>query len=103
MIPLVDATDVGRIRRRLYRVGDFPLPVPVAAVQAAAGLGTLLATWLVLGLLGLSFGSRTSVFYLAPALLAGWSMNTDQIEGRSAAAYAGSWVRWAASPREVYG
>lgn len=99
-IPLNDYTDLQRLRRRLYRIHDVRLPVPIAAIQAGVGLATLLATIAVLGLLGLRLDTPTmAVPYLGPMVAAAKLVGGDMIGGRSPARWVLGWAGFALRPR----
>lgn len=99
MIPMPSWTDLHKIRRRLYRIHDVRLPVPTTFVQAAAASAVLLFTKLLLGWLGVDFGARTSVVYIAPALAAFWVAGRDSTDGRTAVQWGLSRVRFLFAPR----
>lgn len=101
-IEVYDWTAVHKVKRRLYRIHDVQLPVPVSFVQAAAAVAVLLLTRLLLTTLTVPLTARTSPLYLAPALAAGFAAGREAMEGgRTFVQWSRARVRWALLPAAV--
>lgn len=102
-IPMLDATDLQRARRRLYRVGDVYLPIPIAGLQAGVALGFALLWWPLLRMLGLHLGLTTTLPFLGPPIGIVLLLKDDLVEGRSPLAYAFARARWLLGTTTVVG
>ncbi|HVL98575.1 MAG TPA: TcpE family conjugal transfer membrane protein [Egibacteraceae bacterium] len=102
MIPLPTYTSVFRLRRRLYAVYDWELPVPVGLFEtgvfvAAAGLFALIAR-----VLGVEFGPGTAWFYVVPPLFIAYLARQPVADAKQPLDWAGSHARYLLEPRTVH-
>jgi hypothetical protein len=94
-------TSVFRLRRRLYRIYDVELPVPVSLAQAALFAGAAFTVFGVLQAAGVPLSPGSAWAYLVPPGLAAWLGNRRLSDERTPLEWAGAQLRHAVEPRSL--
>ncbi|MDD6791593.1 MAG: conjugal transfer protein, partial [Thermobifida fusca] len=76
-------TRIWRIEKRLYKLYDFRLPVPVSLVTIGVFVGTSVVWCLLMGLLGVPFHTPWHVVWLVPPGVITFLATRPVIEGKS--------------------
>lgn len=92
-------TSIFRLRRRLYRVYDIDLPVPVSFAQVTAFVAAFVVMLVVLRALGVDPSPGSAWAYLVPPGAAAWVANRPIGDDRSVLAWAVAHARYAVEPR----
>ena len=95
-------TRVFTIERRLYRIFDFELPVPVSATQLGAFLVSTIVVLSVGGLLGIPLTPMTIAPHLGLAALAAWLMCQPIAERKRPHQWLASQIRFLAEPKRLF-
>ena len=92
-------TSIWLIERRLYKVYDWVLPMPVSIPQAGVFLVTLLLWGLLLQGLNVPVRPSTGWLYLVPPGFAAWASERPLVEEKRPHELAASQIRYVFEPR----
>ncbi|MEV4252734.1 TcpE family conjugal transfer membrane protein, partial [Spirillospora sp. NPDC049652] len=92
-------TNIWRIEKRLYKLYDLRLPMPLPLVQIGVFAGVFIPWILMLRLVGLPFKTPWHVIYLVPPWLLTWLATRPVIEGKRLTELLLSHTRFLAEPR----
>lgn len=95
-------TRVFTIERRLYRIFDFELPVPVSATQLAAFVVACVAVLTAGRLLGVPLTPVTVAPHLGLAALGAWLFCQPVAERKRPHQWLASQLRYLTEPRRLY-
>ncbi|MGH2722246.1 MAG: conjugal transfer protein [Actinomycetota bacterium] len=95
-------TRVFTIERRLYRIFDFELPVPVSATQLGAFVVSALLVLAVGNLLGIPLTAVTLAPHLGAAAVAAWLVCQPVAERKRPHQWVASQLRFLAEPRRLF-
>ena len=95
-------TRVFTIERRLYRIFDFELPVPVSATQLGAFLVATIVVLSVGSLLGIPLTPMTIAPHLGLAALAAWLMCQPIAERKRPHQWLASQIRFLVEPKRLF-
>jgi hypothetical protein len=96
-------TSIFRLQRRLYRVYDIELPVPITFPQVAAFLLAAFVDVIVLRAVGVELSPGTAWLYLVPPAVAAWLANRRISDERSPVDWVAAQVRHLVEPRTLTG
>ncbi|GIG80234.1 TcpE family conjugal transfer membrane protein [Planotetraspora kaengkrachanensis] len=92
-------TNIWRIEKRLYKLYDLRLPMPLPIVWIGVFVGVLVPWWLFLLLVGVPFAAPWHVVYLVPPGVVTWLSTRPVIEGKRLTEVLQSQLRYLAEPR----
>ncbi|MFA1545125.1 TcpE family conjugal transfer membrane protein [Actinomadura chokoriensis] len=92
-------TNIWRIEKRLYKLYDLRLPMPLPLVQIGVFLGVFVPWILLLRLVGIPFESPWHVLYIVPPGVLTWMATRPVIEGKRLTELLLSQGRYVAEPR----
>lgn len=92
-------TGIWRIEKRLYKIYDFRLPMPVPVNQLVAFTGITVPYAVLLAVAGLPLGHTTVWLYLLPPGALTWLVTRPVLEGKRLSELLGSQLRYVAEPR----
>ncbi|WP_460364526.1 TcpE family conjugal transfer membrane protein, partial [Actinocorallia lasiicapitis] len=92
-------TNVWRIEKRLYKLYDLRLPMPLPLVTIGVYAGSFVPWIVFLQLLSIPFGAPWHVLYLVPPGLVAWLATRPVIEGKRLNELLQSQIRYLAEPR----
>uniref|UniRef100_UPI000AA39019 TcpE family conjugal transfer membrane protein n=1 Tax=Actinomadura formosensis TaxID=60706 RepID=UPI000AA39019 len=92
-------TNIWRIEKRLYKLYDLRLPMPLPLVQIGVFLGVFVPWILLLRLIGVPFESPWHVLYIVPPGVLTWLATRPVIEGKRLTELLLSQSRYLAEPR----
>lgn len=92
-------TNIWRIEKRLYKLYDLRLPMPLPLVQIGVFLGVFVPWILLLRLVGIPFESPWHVLYIVPPGVLTWMATRPVIEGKRLTELLLSQTRYLAEPR----
>lgn len=92
-------TNIWRIEKRLYKLYDLRLPMPLPIVWIGGFVGVLAPWSLLLYLLGLPFAAPWHVLYLVPPGVVTWLSTRPVIESKRLTELLQSQVRYVGEPR----
>ncbi|SNR50737.1 TcpE family conjugal transfer membrane protein [Actinomadura mexicana] len=92
-------TNIWRIEKRLYKLYDLRLPMPLPLVQIGVFLGVFVPWILLLRLVGIPFASPWHVLYIVPPGVLTWLATRPVIEGKRLTELLLSQGRYLAEPR----
>ncbi|MBE1534162.1 TcpE family conjugal transfer membrane protein [Actinomadura algeriensis] len=92
-------TNIWRIEKRLYKLYDLRLPMPLPLVQIGVFLGIFVPWIVMLQLVGVPFESPWHVFYIVPPGVLTWLATRPVIEGKRLTELLLSQGRYLAEPR----
>lgn len=95
-------TRVFTIERRLYRIFDFELPVPVSANQLGAFVASTVVVLSVGSLLGIPLTPLTIAPHLGLAALAAWLMCQPIAERKRPHQWLASQIRFLVEPKRLF-
>lgn len=95
-------TSIWLIERRLYKVYDWVLPMPVSIPQSAVFLGTLFLWGLLLQGFNVPVRPSTGWLYLIPPGFAAWASERPLVEEKRPHELAASQVRYLFEPRMLH-
>jgi len=98
-VELPTYTNIWKIEKRLYKLYDFRLPMPIPIGQVAAFLAIAIPYIVVLSLAGMPFGHTWLWLYVLPPGAAAWLVTRPVLEGKRLPELAVSQVRYLAEPR----
>ncbi|MGH9187354.1 MAG: TcpE family conjugal transfer membrane protein, partial [Acidimicrobiales bacterium] len=96
-------TGIFHLQRRLYRVYDVELPMPVSFPQAVAFLAVGSLMFIGLRAAGVELSPGTAWAFLVPPGLAAWLANRPVADQRSPLQWAVAQVRYLVEPRAITG
>lgn len=97
-------TSLWRVERRLYKVYDFTMPVPVSVRQLGVVVAVGVPWLLLLRILRVPFTPPFGeLAWLAPPVLAAWWANRPVAEGKRLGELLVSQLRYLAQPRTLTG
>ena len=94
-------TSIWRIERRLYKVYDWVLPMPISIPQAAVFLVTLGVWGLLLQAVGVPLQADTGWLFLVPPGFAAWASGRPLIEEKRPHELLASQARYLFEPRTL--
>ena len=95
-------TSLWNVERKLYKLYDWTLPVPVGFRQLGVGGGFGLIWMVLLNKLGVPFGSPWHVLYLGPPGVGAWLAGKPVAEGKTLSSLVLSQLRYIArQPRHL--
>ncbi|MHB1596034.1 MAG: conjugal transfer protein, partial [Streptosporangiaceae bacterium] len=92
-------TSIWRIERRLYKLYDFRLPIPLPVGQITVFAGVCLPYVVILGLLGVPFSHTLFWLYVLPPGVLTWLVTRPVLQGKRLPELLRSQVRYLAEPR----
>ncbi|MEU6752949.1 conjugal transfer protein, partial [Spirillospora sp. NPDC046719] len=92
-------TNIWRIEKRLYKLYDLRLPMPLPLVQIGVFLGVFVPWILLLRFVGIPFKSPWHVLYIVPPGVLTWLATRPVIEGKRLTELLLSQTRYLAEPR----
>ncbi|MEV5825809.1 TcpE family conjugal transfer membrane protein [Spirillospora sp. NPDC052242] len=92
-------TNIWRIEKRLYKLYDLRLPMPLPLVQIGVFLGVFVPWIVMLQLVGVPFESPWHVIYIVPPGVLTWLATRPVIEGKRLTELLLSQGRYLAEPR----
>ena len=92
-------TNIWKIEKRLYKLYDFRLPMPLPVGQLAAFLVIAIPYMLALALVGMPFSHTWVWLYVLPPGAAAWLVTRPVLEGKRLPELVLSQVRYLAEPR----
>ena len=92
-------TSIWRIERRLYKLYDFRLPIPLPVGQITVFAGICLPYVAILGLLGVPFSHSLFWLYVLPPGALTWLVTRPVLQGKRLPELVRSQVRYLAEPR----
>src|SRR5215469_3461734 len=92
-------TNIWKIEKRLYKLYDFRLPMPLPIGQVAAFLVIAIPYMLALTLVGMPFSHTWVWLYVLPPGVAAWLVTRPVVEGKRLPELVLSQVRYLAEPR----
>jgi hypothetical protein len=101
-VELPTYTRVFTIERRLYRIFDFELPVPVSATQLGAFVVSTLIVLTVGNLLGIPLTAVTLAPHLGAAAVAAWLVCQPVAERKRPHQWVASQLRFLAEPKRLF-
>src|SRR6202020_3130584 len=81
-VDLPTYTNIWRIEKRLYKLYDFRLPMPLPGAQIAVFLAFAVPYVLVLSLIGLPFSHTLLWVYVLPPGVLAWLTTRPVLEGK---------------------
>jgi hypothetical protein len=94
-------TSIWRIDRRLYKIYDWVLPMPISIPQAAVFLVSLVLWALLLRAFDVPMQANTGWLFLVPPGLAAWASGRPLIEEKRPHELLGSQLRYVFEPRKL--
>lgn len=94
-------TSIWRIDRRLYKIYDWVLPMPISIPQTAVFLVTLLVWGLLLRALGVPLQANTGWLFLVPPGFAAWASSRPLVEEKRPHELLASQIRYLFEPRAL--
>jgi hypothetical protein len=98
-VQLPTYTNIWRIEKRLYKLYDFRLPMPLPVGRIAVFLAIAAPYMLVLALAGMPFSHSWVWLYALPPGVLAWLVTRPVLEGRRLPELVLSQVRYLAEPR----
>ncbi|HEY7323821.1 MAG TPA: TcpE family conjugal transfer membrane protein [Streptosporangiaceae bacterium] len=92
-------TNIWKIEKRLYKLYDFRLPMPLPVGQIAAFLAIAIPYMLVLTLMGMPFSHTWVWLYVLPPGAAAWLVTRPVLEGKRLPELVASQMRYLTEPR----
>ncbi|MGW3769165.1 TcpE family conjugal transfer membrane protein [Actinomadura verrucosospora] len=92
-------TNIWRIEKRLYKLYDLRLPMPLPLVQIGVFLGVFVPWIVLLRVVGIPFASPWHVLYIVPPGVLTWLATRPVIEGKRLTELLLSQGRYLAEPR----
>lgn len=102
MIPMPTYTSVFRLRRRLYALYDWELPVPVGLFEAVMFLLAVGAFALLARAFGMGLQPGTAWFYVVPPLFVAYLARQPIADAKQPLDWVASQVRYLLEPRIVH-
>ncbi|MBB2747681.1 UNVERIFIED_ORG: MinD-like ATPase involved in chromosome partitioning or flagellar assembly [Microbispora rosea subsp. rosea] len=92
-------TNIWRIEKRLYKLYDLRLPMPLPVVWIGVFVGVSVPWWVFLYLIGLPFAAPWHVIYLVPPGVLTWLSTRPVIESKRLTELLQSQLRYMSEPR----
>ena len=92
-------TNIWRIEKRLYKLYDLRLPMPLPIVWIGVFVGVSVPWWLLLWLVGLPFDAPWHVVYLVPPGVLTWLSTRPVIESKRLTELLQTQLRYLVEPR----
>ena len=92
-------TNIWRIEKRLYKLYDLRLPMPLPVVWIGVFVGVSVPWWVFLYLIGLPFEAPWHVIYLVPPGVLTWLSTRPVIESKRLTELLQSQLRYMSEPR----
>jgi TcpE family len=92
-------TNIWKIEKRLYKLYDFRLPMPVPISQVAAFLAIAIPYTLILTLVGMPFSHSWVWLYVLPPAVLAWLVTRPVLEGKRLPELVLSQLRYLTEPR----
>ena len=92
-------TNIWRIEKRLYKIYDFRLPIPLPIGQIVVFVAITVPYVMVLTLVGLPFDHSLFWLYILPPGVATWLATRPVLENKRLPELLGSQIRYLAEPR----
>lgn len=92
-------TSLWRIERKMYKLYDFTLPVPISTRQLGIVFGVGLPWIFILKVLHVPFAAPWHVLWIAPPCLLAWYANKPVAEGKRLGELISSTLRYWVQPR----
>lgn len=92
-------TRLWSVERRLYKLYDFTLPVPVPVKTIGVVIGTGLPWLVLLHAFGVPFHPPWQVVYFGPPAVLAWRLNKPVVEGKRLGQLLSSQTRYLLQPR----
>ncbi|MFG1824556.1 TcpE family conjugal transfer membrane protein [Microbispora bryophytorum] len=92
-------TNIWRIEKRLYKLYDLRLPMPLPVVWIGVFVGVSVPWWVFLYLIGLPFAAPWHVIYLVPPGVLTWLSTRPVIESKRLTELLQSQLRYVSEPR----
>lgn len=103
MTPLPTYTAVFRLRRRLYAIYDWELPIPVGLLEVAVFAVALGVVALLARLLAIPLTPGTAWFFLVPPGFLAYLARQPIVDHKPPHAWLGSQLAFALQPRRLVG
>jgi TcpE family len=98
-VELPTYTNIWKIEKRLYKLYDFRLPMPLPVSQVAAFLAIAIPYTFMLTLVGMPFSHTWFWLYVLPPAVLAWLVTRPVLEGKRLPELVLSQVRYLAEPR----
>ncbi len=92
-------TNIWKIEKRLYKLYDFRLPMPLPVGQIAAFLAIAVPYTVILTMVGMPFSHTWLWVYLLPPGVLAWLVTRPVLEGKRLPELASSQLRYLTEPR----
>ncbi len=92
-------TNIWKIEKRLYKLYDFRLPMPLPVGQVAAFLAIAVPYTLLLTMIGMPFSHTWVWLYVLPPALLAWLVTRPVLEGKRLPELVLSQLRYVSEPR----
>lgn len=94
-------TAIWRVERRLYKIEDWVLPVPVSLLQTGVFATCAACWWVLLRLAGVGFGADTGWLYVVPPACAAWAAGRPVAEHKRPHELLMSQLRYVGAPKAL--
>jgi MinD-like ATPase involved in chromosome partitioning or flagellar assembly len=98
-VELPTYTNIWKIEKRLYKLYDFRLPMPVPVGQVAAFLAIAIPYMLILAMAGMPFSHTWVWLYVLPPGVLAWLVTRPVLEGKRLPELVVSQLRYLSEPR----
>ena len=92
-------TNIWKIEKRLYKLYDFRLPMPLPVGQIAAFLAIAVPYTVILTMVGMPFSHTWLWVYLLPPGVLAWLVTRPVLEGKRLPELVSSQLRYVTEPR----
>lgn len=92
-------TNIWKIEKRLYKLYDFRLPMPVPVGQVTAFLAIAIPYMLILTMVGMPFSHTWVWLYVLPPAVLAWLVTRPVLEGKRLPELVASQLRYLSEPR----
>jgi TcpE family len=99
-VDLPTYTNIWRIEKRLYKIYDLRLPMPLPISQIAVFAGVTVPYIVLLKVVGVPFNHSLFALYVLPPLVATWLVTRPVLENKRLTELLASQLRYLAEPRE---
>jgi hypothetical protein len=96
-------TSLWQVEKRLYKVYDYTLPMPVSLKQLGFFLAFTIPWWMILKAVGLPFASPWHLIWLAPPAVATFFASRPVAEGKRLGELVWSQGTYLSQPRVITG
>jgi hypothetical protein len=98
-VELPTYTNIWKIEKRLYKLYDFRLPMPLPVGQVAAFLAIAIPYMLILATAGMPFSHTWVWLYVLPPGVLAWLVTRPVLEGKRLPELVVSQLRYLSEPR----